>query len=58
MIYSPTWHEAMRRAAQARHLALGAETLQSRLHLKSMAFFFLEQAAKVRRRDRYLVGAI
>lgn len=51
MINNPVWHEAMRRAQQARRLVRKAETRDSRLHLMGVSRFFLSKARQVRQRD-------
>jgi hypothetical protein len=55
LVHSPTWHEAMRQAANCRELAV---TGRDRQRAIAMSAFFLNQARRVRERDRYLVGAL
>lgn len=59
LIHSPTWHEAMRRAAYCRTMAADCGAfVPGRRKALAMSAFFIDQARRVRQRDRYLVGAI
>ena len=59
MNHSPTWHYAMQQAAYCRTMAHEAGDFgPARRKAIAMSAFFIDQARRVRQRDRYLVGAI